>query len=358
MTIEVTTTKIIACKNCGSTAVVRFGKYKDVQRYYCKSCQRKFKADDTKFHEKVPSEYITRSVSEYFKGMSINDIRESLKEQNGYYPSKSVIFKWVNKYTNLAREQFQDIHPEVGDTWIADETMLDLDGQHKIWFYDIIDEKTRFLLASRVALSRTTKEAQLVMEDAGKRAGKSPDTVITDSNKSYMDGVYQAFKGNVDHIQSYPTAKENDTQRIERFHETLKDRTKIFKAFRDTETLIQFTDGWLIYYNYFKPHQSLDGKTPAEEAHVQYNIKSWSDLAQVPVSKQSEIDSHKLPKIKTFKTKVDLTKALKRKRGSQPHTHYQGESISSIQKRKRLANRMQRITKTMPPITPRVGKLK
>lgn len=355
--IEKRTDQIIACKDCKSTNIVKYGTYKDTQLYFCKACQRKFKDDGTQFHMKKPSEYISSAVNMYYTGMSLNDIRNHLKQEYGYYPSKSVIFKWINKYTDLARKQFKDDIPEVGDTWIADETMLDVDGQHKIWFFDIIDEKTRFLLASRVAISRTSTDAQLVMEEAGKRAGKAPEKVITDSNKGYMDGIYQAFKGNAEHIQSYPTAKENDTQRIERFHETLKDRTKVFKAFRDVETLIQFTDGWLVYYNYFKPHQSLGGKTPAEYAKVDYTIKNWADLARMPVSKESEISSHKTPAIKTPKVKVNLERAYKRKRGSCPRGKYEGESISSILKKKRLANRAVRITPKRPMITPKFGGL-
>jgi putative transposase len=337
--IEKKYVEVVTCKDCGSTSIVKFGTYKGNQRYYCKDCKRKFKDDDTQFHMKKPSQYISSAVNMYYTGMSITEIRNHLKQEYGYYPSKSIVFNWVNKYTDLARKQFQDYHPEVGDTWIADETMLDLDGQHKVWFYDIIDEKTRFLLASRVAVSRTTSQAQAVMEEAGKRAGKTPETVITDSSKAYMDGIYQAFKGNTDHIQSYPTAKENNTQMIERFHGTLKDRTKVFRAFRDVETLIQFTDGWLVYYNYFKPHQSLDGKTPAEYAKVDYPVKNWADLARIPVSKESEIKAHKTPVIKVPKVKMDMTKAIKRVRGSNPRGHYEGESISSMLKKKRLTNR-------------------
>ena len=32
----------IACKNCGSEGVVKYGTYNGVQRYWCKVCQRKF----------------------------------------------------------------------------------------------------------------------------------------------------------------------------------------------------------------------------------------------------------------------------------------------------------------------------
>ncbi len=308
----------IKCKNCGSEAVVKYGSYKGVQRYFCKSCKRKFKAGESAFHGKVPASYVSRAVAEYYSGMSINDIRLLLKQEYGYYPSKSIVFKWVNKYTDLASEHFKDYHPEVGSTWIADETMLDLDGEHKVWLYDIIDERTRFLLATRVALSRTRLDASMLMREACKRAGGViPKAIITDQNNSYLDGIELTFGSDVEHVQGKPfalKATKQSTSLIERFHSTLKDRTKVIRAFRDVETLIQFTQGWLTYYNFFKPHQSLDGKTPAEVAHLKYDVKNWADLARQPVAKETEILSHKLPKIKLPRVKTNLESALRRHR--------------------------------------------
>jgi putative transposase len=309
--------KTITCKNCGSDAIVKFGTYKGVQRFYCKACKRKFKADDDAFHMKVPAEYVSSALSMYYSGMSINGIRSHLKQEHGYYPSKSIVFGWVNKYTELASKQFKDYHPAVGDIWVADETMLDVDGEHKLWFYDIIDTKTRYLLASRVALTRTTNDAEMLMKEASERAGKNPKEVITDSNNSYLDGIEKTFGSDTEHVQGNPfrvKGSGESTSQIERFHGTLKDRTKVIRAFRDFETLKQFTDGWLIYYNYFKPHISLDGKTPAEQAHVQYDVKNWADLARVPVTKNAEVSTHKTPNIRLITKKVKLDKAFKRKR--------------------------------------------
>ena len=56
MAIEEIITEDITCKNCGSTAVVKFGKFKGVQRFWCKSCHRKFKADDDLYRMKVPAQ--------------------------------------------------------------------------------------------------------------------------------------------------------------------------------------------------------------------------------------------------------------------------------------------------------------
>jgi putative transposase len=323
MEIKETIIKTIKCKNCGSEAVVKYGSYKGVPRYLCKVCKRKFKADDDVFHMKVPAEIVNRAVGEYYAGLAINDIRNLLKQDYNYYPSKSVVFQWVNKYTDIATKQFKDYHPKVGDKWIADETMLDLDGEHKVWFYDIIDEDTCYLLASRVAISRTTQDAEALMRDAQKRAGKAPKEVITDKNYSYLDGIEKTFGGDTEHVQGGPfkfKVTGESTSKIERFHGTLKDRTKVIRAFRDLDTLIQFTDGWLVFYNYFRPHTSLDGKTPAEKAGIKYGVKNWADLARVPVSKETEIQSHQQPKIKIIKVKADLDSAFKRHYRSIPKT--------------------------------------
>jgi transposase-like protein len=321
MAVEEIIVEDIKCKDCGSTAVVKFGSYKGVQRYYCKACKRKFKADNDLFHMKVPADYVSSALSMYYSGMSVNDICTTLKQEHNYYPSNSVVYKWIDKYTPIAIKHFRDYHPQVGDVWIADETVLNLDGEHSIWFYDIIDKDTRFLLASRVAISRTTNDAERLMEDAKKRAGKSPKEILTDSNRSYVDSIEKVFGSDTDHIQTTPFEKEpnESTSEIERFHGTLKDRTKVFRSFRDIDTLIQFTDGWLVYYNYFRPHESLDGETPAEAGKIKYDVKDWAGLVKIPTPKQHiQIESIPTPKLKRTKTIIDSSKLMKRVRG---HRH-------------------------------------
>ena len=315
MAIKEVITEEIKCKDCGSTAVVKFGSYKGVQRYYCKSCKRKFKADNDLFHMKVPADYVSSALSMYYSGMSVNDICTTLKQEHDYYPSNSIIYKWIDKYTPMAIKHFREYHPQVGDVWIADETVLNLDGEHSIWFYDIIDRDTRFLLASRVAISRTTNDAEILMERAEKCAGKKPKEVLTDRNRSYEDGIEKAYGSDTEHVIGNPFKEKEtgeSTSEIERFHGTLKDRTKVFRSFRDIDTLIQFTDGWLVYYNYFRPHESLKGKTPAEFAKVKYDIKDWAGLVRLPVSKSAEIVTHTMPKIQIIKTKIPPEKFMSR----------------------------------------------
>lgn len=314
---------IPACKHCGSGNVVKFGKYKDVQRYWCKDCQRKFKDDGTLFHGQVKKEYVTIALNEYYAGMSVKDISEHLYRNYGYRPSKSVVYDWIDKFTDKAIKHFKEFQPKVGDKWTCDETVIDLDNQ-KIWHWNIIDNKTRFILATRMSLVRTTKDAEILMRMAKKKAGKSPKTIVTDKLRAYLDGIETVFGADTEHIQSSPFgANEESTSIIERFHSVIKERTKVMKAFRDVDNAIQFLNGFIVYYNYLRPHEALNGKTPAEKASIDYQVKSWADLATLPVSKEVEILTHKTPKVRipkqrTILPKVAVGRPKKRTRSKMP----------------------------------------
>lgn len=309
----------ITCPHCGSSNVIKYGSYEDVQRYYCNVCKRKFKADDTPFHMKVSGEQIASALALYYTGSSITDIRHHVRQETGYFPSKSVVFNWIDKYTQQAANHFAKVKPKVGDKWIADETMIDLDKGIKVWFWDIIDANTRFLLASRVSLTRTTEDAKRLVQDAVKRAGKPPKVIITDKMKAYPDGIFTALGGYTEHLQGSPfTIATESTSKVERFHETLKERTKVMKAFRDIDTLITFSEGFLTYYNFLKPHEALKGKTPAEKAKLRYDIKTWADVVNMPVPVEVERARRISPRMQLIQPKVSTEGAFKRRR-IKPH---------------------------------------
>ncbi len=260
------------CKYCGSNAVVKFGTYKGVQLYWCKFCKRKFKADDTLFHMKTPTNQISSAVNSYYEGMPIRAVRRHLQQEHSHAPSTATIYEWIQKYTQYATDSVKSYQPRVGDTWVADETMLEIDGQN-VWFWDIIDDKTRYLLATRISRSRTTQDAQMLIDRAIKKVGKPPKVVVTDKLASYLDVSYG--KG-AEHRQGSPFAVEDNTQKVERFHGTLKQRTKIMRGLKNLESAIDFTNGWLVHYNYLRPHEALDDKTPAEVAGIDYPYDNWA----------------------------------------------------------------------------------
>ena len=272
----------ITCKNCGAGGVLKYGTYKGVQRYWCKVCKRKFKADDTLFHMKTPANQVSSALNMYYEGMSIKAIRRNLQQEYGNMPSTATIYEWILKYTQYATDSIEGYQPKkIGDTWIADETVLEIDGQN-VWLWDIIDDKTRYLLATRLSRSRTTRDAQMLYDKAVKTAGKEPRTVITDKLASYLDVRYGK---DTEHIQSRPFALGDNTQKIERFHGTLKQRTKVMRGLKNIETAIDFVNGWLVHYNYLRPHDALDDKTPAEVAGIGFPYKNWADITRHKPSK-------------------------------------------------------------------------
>jgi hypothetical protein len=85
------------------------------------------------------------------------------------------------------------------------------------------------------------------------------------------------------------------------------------RGLKDMGSAIQFTDGFLVYYNFFRPHEALKGKTPAEVAQIDYSVKNWADLSRLPVSKQAELHSHDIPQIITQQN--DIPKNIKQMLG-------------------------------------------
>lgn len=150
----------------------------------------------------------------------------------------------------------------------------------KIWFFDVIDEKTRYLLASRLAISRTIKEAALVMNEARRRAGKSPKRIITDKMTAYIDGIELVFGADTKHIQSKPFTDVNSMNIIERFQGTLKDRTKIIRGFKSMKTAELLTDAWLVHYNFFKEHEALGNIPPAQKMGLITPFKNWAEVVR------------------------------------------------------------------------------
>ncbi len=269
------------CKYCGSPAVVKYDTFEGVQRYFCKVCRRKFADNDALPKMKTSKKVIATALSCYFGGMPLDAVQRHLQQEYGTYYSEVGIYNWVKRFSKEAVDRVRDFQPIVGDTWIADETVLKVGGKN-IWFFDVIDEKSRYLLASRLAGSRTIKETALVMKEAQRRASKSPKRIITDKMTAYPDGIELVFGADTEHIQSKPFTDINSTNIIERFQGTLKDRTKIIRGFKNMDTTRLLTEAWLVHYNFFRPHMSLKDRTPADVAGIQFPFRNWKDLTEQP----------------------------------------------------------------------------
>ncbi len=270
--------QVIACKWCGSTDVNKYGVRDGVQEYICNSCKRKFNAKDTPYRKQASVEQIGSALDMFYGGLSFAHVASISGQTYNNPVNESTVYRWVMEYTEKAVRAFDCFKPTVSDTWVADETVLGIAGEN-VWLYDIIDETTRFLLASRMTASRRITDAQQLMESAARRAGRAPRVVITDRNNSYLDGIELAFGADTEHVQSRGFTLQPNTNLIERFHGTLKDRTKVMRDFKTWESALVIVDGFLIYYNFFRSHMSLLAR-PAEVAKINYPYKTWIEFVR------------------------------------------------------------------------------
>lgn len=330
----------VVCKHCQSTNTRKYGLVEGVQTYFCNSCERKFKADDRLFRMKTPYVQVSSALDDYYAGKSVNDIRNSLQAHHNNFPSSKTVYGWITKYTDEAVKQCKDFRPKVGDVWVADETVLKLDGEN-YWCIDMIDVDTRYLLATKLSPNRESKDIKALRETARDRAGKTPKRVLTDGWKGYRDGIELAYGADAKHIVTEPFSPGENTELIERWHSTLKERTKTLRGLKSVETADRFLGGFLVFYNYLRPHETLDGATPAEYAGVIYDCKTWVDIVRLA---KPQVQVLVTPaKVDILSEREPLVRPIARRR-------YDVES----QREQRIARKRAhpRISRRVPRITP------
>ena len=269
----------IKCKWCGSVDIKKYGIRDGVQEYLCLKCGRKFNAKDAPYKKQTPIEQIGLALDTFYDGLSFQDIARNLEHTYNNPVDESTIYRWVMSYTEKAINALGRIRPKVSDTWVVDETVIKVGGNNW-WFWDVIDEDTRFLLASHLSMTRTTRDASALMGKAGNLANKAPKVIISDKLYAYLDGIETVFGADTEHIQSRGMTADINTNLIERFHGTLKERTKVIRGFKTVDTALVILDGFLVHYNFFRPHMTLRNRTPAEVAGIKLAYKTWTEFVR------------------------------------------------------------------------------
>jgi len=66
---------------------------------------------------------------------------------------------------------------------------------------------------------------------------------------------------------------------VERLHGTIRQRNKVMRGLDDEATAQTMMDGMRIYYNFLRPHMTLNGQTPARQAKIDVDSsQNWLSL--------------------------------------------------------------------------------
>jgi transposase-like protein len=284
---------VLCCPKCQSIKFKkdgnRYTKFGKVQRLSCLVCHYKFSYREGFEGMKQDAKVITLCMDLYFKGISFRQIRDHLMQFYGVKVWQSTIYYWVKRYIEVMKTYVSQFTPNVSGVWHIDETVVNVRGSRMNgrgnfdWLWNLMDHDTRFILSSQIHKTRFTDDARQVLQEGKKNAKRLPAIVVSDSLRAYDTAMKKEIKHGANpqpiHLKVSPIKEGMQNMPIERWHNTLKQRTKVMRGMHDSSTAQNMADAFALYYNFIRTHSSL-GMTPAEKADINLKLgeNRWSDL--------------------------------------------------------------------------------
>ena len=147
-----------------------------------------------------------------------------------------------------------------------------------------MDDQTRFWIAQEVADTKFTADLRPLFKLGKAIADKQPKTLITDGAPNFHEAYMQEFwtqnkDTRTEHIRHIRLAGDRSNNRMERFNGEVRQREKVMRTLKRPDTPI--LSGYQIYHNYIRPHEALEGKTPAQVAGIEIKGNDkWLTLIQ------------------------------------------------------------------------------
>jgi len=252
------------CPYCGSTKTIlkgfRYNKQGAVRIRKCKECNKWFKDVPSANHKGNNTLFMIISLDLYYKGLSLREIKHHLEQIYNVEKPVSTLHRWILKLTDILRGACKKLRTEIGERWLADETVVKVNGEEK-YLWNILDYETRFHIISMLADGRNTEQALTAIVEAVKGCEKVPKELVTDGLKSYSSAL-RILNLPLKHIGNAKISdKENNNNRVERLNETLKDWIKSKRGLK--EHAREVVEGYRVYYNFIRPHMALGDIPPS-----------------------------------------------------------------------------------------------
>ena len=162
----------------------------------------------------------------------------------------------------------------VDSTQAGDETYIKISGEHAFTHFFITPTR-RIISAYHIDDTRDTLPATVAMNQAIRTAPDDQDlTLVTDGNPSYASGIHYLNESRekykiihkkvigLQNLDSESTEFRPFKQLIERLNRTYKFHTQAAAGFASKAGAIALTTLFVTYYNFFRPHASLDYEAP------------------------------------------------------------------------------------------------
>ena len=280
------------CKYCNSEKVVKNGKVKGTQVYKCKECEHRFFQNGSFSKMRSEKNFIVAALNFYYDGLSLRKAQRNLEQIFGEHISQVTLLNWIKKYSLLVKEYVTTQMPQLSGMWHEDETMLGCEGRN-VWFWEMIDEDTKFMVASHLSNTRTFEDTVAIFKKGLQQSKVKPRAVFVDGCNAYKSAFNKVFytmrKDTRPELVQRVGIRARETNNIvERLHGTLKDRTRCMRGLKSYDSTKLLLEGWSVHYNCVRPHQSLGNKTPAQAARMQVP-NTWKGLIDEATKQEAQI---------------------------------------------------------------------
>jgi putative transposase len=265
---------LFKCPHCKGNSTFKAGIRKNksgfVPKYFCKKCN-KFFTDRGGFENcQTKPKIIVDALDLRAKGLSLGKIADHINQKYKVNIDRSTVLKWQNKFGEMINnftKSFQlshsrDIH--------ADEVFFRSKGQRDrnfVYYWDAIDYETKFLVADHISLEREEKEAREFITKIKSGLLEYPTYIHTDNSYDYPPAIRKTFGRRKVKHQHFPAWKHQfKNNPIERYHNTIRENYKVMRRFQNELTAYNFLRFFKNYYNFLRPHKTLNWQTPAQVA--------------------------------------------------------------------------------------------
>lgn len=277
-----------SCPYCHSESIIKRGIRKNdgvkKQRYLCKSCKKRFV--DVPFKKmKGNAQIITLVLDLYFKGISLRKIQDHLNQFYNFRVNHATIYRWIKRYMKMIAIYTDTLKPKISGMWNVDEQMVKAKGKY-VYCWNAIDSETRFLIANNITEGRDVDEARRIFQKAKQVSSIRPDIIITDGLQSYNKAIMKEYgtmkPQQTKHIRLESIRAHVNNNKVERYHNTFRERDKTMRGFNSTKTLAEMSDAYRTYYNYVRLHSTF-GMTPAQKAEIDLKLQGnrWEGLLRL-----------------------------------------------------------------------------
>ncbi|MDK2793875.1 MAG: putative transposase [Caldanaerobacter sp.] len=223
---------------------------------------------------RYPVHIIITALSMFYLGKnSFRNIALILRTVYNIKVSHTTISNWCKKFAPLFNNISLELIPMLdfnSDEWHADETVVKISGKkYYIWF--IMDSETRFVLGFHLSPYRNSVQAFSLLNSV-KDLGTTR-AIVSDRYSAYKVPVKAILGDSVTHIRVESFKDDISNNLIESFHHQFKAWYNTKQGFNSFESANNLISMFLFFYNFVRPHSSLNGLTPAQVAGLNLTAK-------------------------------------------------------------------------------------